>query len=71
MYNEHWVVGRQVVAYKGFKQRKSIKPWSQKVVAVAHKRCSFSRESKNGALTEKILVVWIHGRLDEDVAYKR
>ena len=41
------------------------------MVAVAYKRCSFSRGSKNGALTEKNLIVWIHGRLDEDVAYKR
>ena len=56
---------------RGSKQRKDIKPWRQKVVAVAYKRCSFSRGSKNRALTEKILVVWIQGRLDEDIAYKR
>ena len=41
------------------------------MVAVSYKRCSFSRGSKNRALTEKILVVPIHGRLDENVAYKR
>ena len=41
------------------------------MVAVAYKRNSFSRGSKDRALTEKILVVRIHGRLEENVAYKR
>ena len=41
------------------------------MVAVAYKKCSFSTGSKNRALTEKILVVRVHGRLDESVPYKR
>ena len=47
---------------RGQKQRKTIKPCSQKVVKVAYKRWT---------LTEKILVVQIHGRLEEDVICNR
>ena len=56
---------------RGKKQRKNIKPCSQKVVAVAYKRWSFSRVSIYRALTEKILVVCKHCRLEEDVVYNR
>ena len=56
---------------RGQKQRKTINPYSQKVVAVAYKRWSFSRVSIYRALTEKILVVCKHGRLEEDVVYNR
>ena len=41
------------------------------MVAVACKRWSFSRASIYRALTEKIFVVWIQGRLEEDVVYNR
>ena len=41
------------------------------MVAVACKRWSFSRASIYRALTEKIFVVWIHGRLEENVVYNR
>ena len=40
------------------------------MVAVAYKRWSFSRVSVYKALPEKILVVWIHGRLEEDMSFK-
>ena len=56
---------------RGQKQRKTIKPCSQKVVAVTYKRESFSRVCIYRPLTEKILVVCIHGRLEEHVVYKR
>ena len=35
-----------------------------KVFAVAFKRCSFTRDFNDKALTEKFLVVWIDGRLE-------
>ena len=41
------------------------------MVAVAYKRWSFSRVSIYRALTEKILVVCKHCRLEEDVVYNR
>ena len=56
---------------RGQKQRKTIKPCSQKVVAVTYKRWSLSRVSIYRVLTEKILVVCKHGRLEEDVVYNR
>ena len=43
----------------------------QKVVAVAYGRWSFTRGSNCKALTGKILVLWIGGRLGEVVAYER
>ena len=42
---------------------------AQKVVAVAYKRWSFTRESYCKALTGKILVFWIGGRLWEVVVH--
>ena len=36
---------------------------AQKVVAFAYRRSSFTRGSSSKALTEKILVFWIGGRL--------
>jgi len=44
-----------------------------KVVAVAYdeKRWSFTRSSNCKALTEKVLVFWMNGRLLEVVAYDR
>ena len=50
-------------------------PWkiinrqAQKVVVVAYRRWSFTRGSNCNALTEKILVFWIGGRLREVVAH--
>ena len=43
------------------------------MVAVAYdeKRWSFTRSSNYRALTDKVLVFWINGRLLEVVAYKR
>ena len=60
---------RQVVAYK---QWKIINRQAQKVVAaVAYMRQSFARGSNCKALTVKILVFWIGGRLWEAVTYER
>ena len=59
---------RQVVAYK---QWKIINRQAQKVVAVAYRRWSFTRGSNCKALTGKVLVFWIGGRLWEVVAYER
>ena len=42
-----------------------------KVVAVAHRRWSFSRDSNYKALTGKVLMVWLGRRLWEVVAYER
>ena len=42
---------------------------AQKVVAVAYMRWSFTRGSKSKALSGKILVLWIGGRLREVVVY--
>ena len=41
------------------------------MVGVAYRRWSFTRGSNYKALTGKILVVWIGGRLWEVVAYER
>ena len=41
------------------------------MVTVAYKRWSLSRVSIYRVLTEKILVVCKHGRLEEDVVYNR
>ena len=43
---------------------------AQKVVAVAYKRCSFTKGSNCKALTGEILVFWIGGRLWELAAYE-
>ena len=51
------------------KCRKIIHRQAQKVVAVAYRRWSFTRGSNFNALTGKILVFWIGGRLWEMVAY--
>ena len=44
---------------------------AQKVVALAYRRLSFTRGSYRKALSGKILVFWIGGRLWEVVAYER
>ena len=59
---------RQVVSYK---QWKIINRQTQKVVAVAYRRWSFTRGSNCKALTGKVLVFWIGGHLWEVVAYER
>ena len=43
--------------------RKSLIFQAQKVVEVAYRRWSFTRGSNCKALTEKVLVFWISGRL--------
>ena len=50
---------------------KSLNFQAQKVVAVAYRRWSFTRVSNCRALTGKVLVFWIGGRLWEVVAYER
>ena len=50
---------------------KSLTRQAQKVVVVAYGRRSFTRGSSCKALIEKVLVVWIGGRLWEVVAYER
>ena len=50
---------------------KSLNFQAQKVVAVAYRRWSFTRVSNCKALTGKVLVFWIGGRLWEVVAYER
>lgn len=49
-------------------QWKTIKPSPQKEVATAFERWSFMRVSSNMALTRKILLFWIYGRLGEVIA---
>jgi len=61
---------RQVVAYKRLKTKKIINRQAQKKLAVAYRRWSFTRRSNCKALTGKILVLWIGGRLWEVVAYE-
>ena len=61
----------QVVAYKRLKQWKIIDRLALKVVAVAFRRWSFIRGSNCKALTGKVLVFWIGGRLWEVIAYER
>ena len=57
---------RQVVAYKQWKiTNRQIK----KVVAVAYRRWVFTRNSNFKALTGKIWVFWMGGRLREGVAH--
>ena len=58
---------------RGEKQWKIINHRAQKVVAVtvAYRRWSFTGGSNCNALTGKILVFWIGGRLWEMVAYER
>ena len=51
--------------------RKSLNFQAQKVVGVAYRRWSFTRGSNCKALTEKVLVFWISGRLQQMVAYER
>ena len=50
---------------------KSLNFEAQKVVAVAYGRSSFTRISNCKALSGKVLVFWIGGRLWEVVAYER
>ena len=59
---------RQVVAYQRIKTLGNHQ--AQKVVAVAYRRWSFTRGSNCKALTGKILVFWIGGRLWDVVAYE-
>ena len=61
---------RQVVAYKRLKTIKVINLQAQKVVAVAYRRWSFTRGSNCKALTVRVLVFWIGGRLWEVVAHE-
>ena len=61
-----------MVAYKRLKTTgKSLNFQAQKVVAVAYRRWSFTRGSNCKALTGKVLVFWLGGRLWEVVAYER
>ena len=60
---------REVVAYKRFETMKIINLQAQKVVAVAYRRWSFTRGSNCKALTGRVLVFWIGGRLWEVVAH--
>ena len=48
---------------------KSLNFQAQKVVKVAYRRWSFTRDSDCKSLTEKVLVFWIGGRLREVVAH--
>ena len=41
------------------------------MVAVAYRRCLFTRSSNCKAFTGKVLVFWIGGSLREVVAYER
>ena len=59
----------QVVAYKRLKTMEIINRRAQKVVAVPYRRWAFTRSSNFKALTGKILVFWIAGRLREVVAH--
>ena len=62
----------QVVAYKRLKTTgKSLNWQAQKVVAVTHRRWSFTRDSNCKALTGKVLMVWLGRRLWEVVAYEK
>ena len=61
----------QVVAYKRLKTMEIINRQAQKVVTVAYRRCSFTRDSNCEALTEEILVFWIGCCLWEVVTYER
>ena len=55
-----------MVAYKKLKPMKIIKPSDpNSVVAVAHRRCSFSRGTNFRVFTGKVLVFWLV------VAYER
>ena len=60
---------RQVVAYKRLEKWKIINRQAQKVIAVADRRWSFTTGSNCKALTGKVLVFWIGGRLREVVAH--
>ena len=62
---------RQVVAYKGLKTMENINRQAPKMVLVAYGRWSFTRGSNCKALTGKILVLWIGGRLWEVVDNER
>ena len=61
---------REVVAYKRLKTTKIINRQAQKLVAVAYRRWLFTRGSNCKALTGKVLVFWIGGRLWEVVAHE-
>ena len=50
--------------------RKSLNFQTQKEVAVAHRRWSFTRDSNCKTLTGKVLVFWIGGRLWDVVAHE-
>ena len=50
---------RQVVAYKGLKTMKIMKPSARKLVAVAYKAWSFFRGSNHSSSTGKILMFWM------------
>ena len=63
---------RQVVTYRRLKAMKNHYTFRPKnVVAVTYRRFSFTRGSSCKALSGKVLVFWIGGRLWEVVAYKR
>ena len=53
----------QAFAYRSLKTIQDYKTVALEVIAVAYERCSFTRL----ALTEKLLVFWIGGRLREVV----
>ena len=63
---------RQVVAYKRLKTMENIiYRQTRRVVAVAYRRWSFTRDSNCKALTGRILGFWIGGLLWEVVVYER
>ena len=63
---------RQVVTYRRLKAMENHYTFRPKnVVAVTYRRFSFTRGSSCKALSGKVLVFWIGGRLWEVVAYKR
>ena len=60
---------RHVVVYKSLKTMENINHKAQKLVVVAYRRWSFTRGSNCKALTGKIVVFWIGGRLWEVVTH--
>ena len=59
----------QVVAYQGLKTMENHCRQAQNVVVITYRRWLFTRGSYSKALTWKILVLWIGGRLREVVAH--
>ena len=59
---------RQVVVYRRLKTKENCKLSSLKVVAVAYKRWSLTRDSNYSDLTGEILVFWKSGSSREVVA---